>query len=78
MTKIAAASRSGRYSIVLHKSLSKDDTFSLIKMGYVVFKYENNYYKCEYYEGSYGSGYSLDEYSLEQVFPKTKEVTYYE
>ena len=44
----------------------------------VVFKYEGNYYKCECSEGSHGSGVNLDEYSFKQVFPKTKEVTYYE
>ena len=44
----------------------------------IVFLYEGLYYKCEYSEGSRGSGINLDDYSLKQVFPKTKEVTYYE
>jgi len=44
----------------------------------VIFKYKDNFYYCEYSEGSHGSGSNLDQYSLKQVFPKTKEVTYYE
>lgn len=44
----------------------------------IVFEYEGNFYYCECSEGSHGYGYKLNEYSLKQVFPKTKEVTYYE
>lgn len=35
-SKIAEAAKSGRYSIVLHESLSKDDTWALTTMGYKV------------------------------------------
>lgn len=34
--KIAEAAKNGRYSIVLHESLSKDDSSSLKMMGYNV------------------------------------------
>lgn len=44
----------------------------------IVFLYGGLYYKCEYSEGSHGGGVNLNDCSLKQVFPKTKEVVYYE
>ena len=44
----------------------------------IIFKYKGNFYYCEYSEGSHSFGSNLNQHSLKQVFPKTKEVTYYE
>lgn len=45
---------------------------------YVVFQYGEHIYKVDYQEGSHGYRYKIDWTTLKEVFPKTKQVTYYE
>ena len=44
----------------------------------LIFKYEDKCYACPYREGSHGSGICFYIWDIKEVFPKTKEVIYYE
>ena len=44
----------------------------------VIFKYQDKFYRLEYEDGSHGYQYKIRWNTLKEVFPKTKEVVYYE